>query len=148
MPEASLSEKELPSVGGRLLSDYSAPKEEEDEDVEITLGRPASGFHSFPRIHNGTVTLEGTVYPSIKAAVISSDPDSLCSSLLDFTWEFVSFERDEIVLLLIFGSPECVSSSGGDGDLLVITFYDQNLFEGKSGKLIWPETRVTRHLGR
>ena len=87
-------------------------------------------------------------YPSVKFVVQAGDPDSLCAKMLQFTWECISFSPEELVFRLVFANPECVSSSGDIGDLLVVTFYDQHLFKDTSGKLIWPQTEISRSLGR
>ena len=61
-------------------------------------------------IHNGTITLEDVTLPSLAVTIFPADPDSFCAKMLNFAWELVEFTRTEIVMQLVFDSPECVSS--------------------------------------
>ena len=92
--------------------------------------------------------MEGVTFPSVKVTVQPADEDSQCAKLLDFVWECIEFKADEMVFKLSFKNPECISSQGSPGDLLVISLYDQRLFEDSSGKLIWPETRLEKRMIR
>ena len=49
---------------------------------------------------------------------------------------------------LNFENPSCVSSSSQLGDELSITIYNQQLFMGTDGKLVWPETTMKMRLKR
>lgn len=137
-PRASLLKTEVRATGRRLLDVNS---------LEV-VGKASQTFSNFSRIHNSSFAVEGLTYPSVRIAVVPSDPENQCARMLDFDWECLDFKSDELIIKLEFYTPECVSISGDQGDLLVVTLYDQRLFEDSSGKLIWPENRLEKRINR
>ena len=109
-------------------------------------GSATKTFDKFELIHNRTVVINGTDYASMEIRISPDDPDSLCSTELDFEWELTDFSGDLMTVMLNFIKPECVSSSSIDGDLLVVTFYDQRLFGDTKGKFVWVGAEASKRL--
>ena len=112
------------------------------------LGEPTKSFKNFTSIHNSSVRINGTDYPSISVAIQPIDPEDACASHLDFIWTCVDFTPDELTLQLDFSTPECVSGSTNEGDELVVTFYDQRIFSDSFKKFILPETVIKAKIRR
>lgn len=91
---------------------------------------------------------DGRVFPSLQVSVAPHDPETSCSVHLNFEWELVDYNRDELTLQLEFDTPPCVSGASNEGDWLVITFYDQRFFVGTSEKMILPGTVIKKRIKR
>ena len=113
-PIASLNATEIYNPGRKL----------QEIVIGEVLGQPTTTFTNFTSIHNGTVRINGTDYPSFSVAIQPNDPEDACARQLDFIWQCVDFNPDELTLQLNFLSPECVSGSTNEGDQLLVTFYD------------------------
>lgn len=95
---------------------------------------PTANFTNFTSIHNNTVQINGTNYPSFSIAIRPEDPEDSCAKHLDFVWKCTDFTAYELTLQLDFTKPECVSVSNNESDLLVVTFMDQRIFIDSFGR--------------
>ena len=113
-PKALLYETEM----------HSTERQLQKKTIGEVIGLPNQSSKNFTSIHNSTVRINGTNYPSLSVAIQPIDPEDACASHLDFIWTFVNYTPDELTLQLDFARPECVSGSTNEGDQLVVTFYD------------------------
>ena len=113
-PEAALNKTEIYTPGRRL----------KNIDFDEVLGVPTSSFRNFSLIHNSTVRINGTDYPSLSISLKPFNPEDSCASHLNFVWYCKNFTKEELILQLDFAIPGCVSSSTNEGDILVVTFSD------------------------
>jgi hypothetical protein len=95
---------------------YSSRRNEQRKLIGEVLGQPTTTFTNFTLIHNNTVRINGTNYPSLSVAMQPIDPEDACAKHLDFIWKCVDYTYDELTLQLDFSKPECVSSSTNKGD--------------------------------
>ena len=117
-PKASLKETEI----------YSPERLLKESAIGDVFGLPTSTFTNFTLIHNSTVRINGTTYPSLSVAIRPLDPEEACARQLDFIWRCIDYTSQELTLQLDFTTPFCVSSSSNVGDQIVVTFWDQSLF--------------------
>lgn len=103
---------------------------------------------NFTLLHNRTVWINETAFPSVMLSIEPDDPEDLCASQLDFIWEVLSYGEMELTFKLNFTNPTCVSSSSMDGDTLAISFHDQRLFMDTRGKLIEPGVTIKKKIVR
>ena len=94
----------------------------------MVLGEATLTFKNYSLIQNSTVRINGTDYPSLRVSVKPLNLEDSCAQRLNFVWECMNFTSEELTLQLNFNWPKCVSSSSNEGDILVVTMYDQRLF--------------------
>jgi len=94
-PKALLKETEIYSPG-RLLNGIA---------LGDVFGLSTSTFTNFTLIHNSTVQINGTTYPSLSVAIRPLDPEDTCSTYLDFIWRCIDYTSEELTLQLDFTTP-------------------------------------------
>ena len=105
-PKASLNATEM----------YSPRRRLQENTIGEVVGQPTTTFTNFTSIHNSTVRINGTDYPSFRVAIQPIDPEDACASRLEFIWKCTDYNPDELTLQLNFVTPACVSSSTKEGD--------------------------------
>ena len=63
-------------------------------EVERYLGEASPNFKNFTLIHNETVRINGTVYPSLVVRLIPDEPEDPCAERLGFYWECIEYDED------------------------------------------------------
>ena len=79
VPEAALNKTEKIYTPGRRLKIINL-------DNDKVLGVPTSSFRNFSLIHNSTVRINGTDYPSLGISLKPFNPEDSCASHLNFVW--------------------------------------------------------------
>ena len=122
---------------------------DQDDVFKAMTGEPNDEFNDFSLLHNSTVIINGTVYPSVLVILRPEEEESDCNpDQYDFSWEITSFTVDHIKMQIYFDSPECISSSTNVGDILTVTIYDQRLFTSTNNKLVAPEFTFEKRILR
>ena len=116
--------------------------------VENYIGEASQNFRNFSLIHNETVRINGTVYPSLEVNLIPDNPEDPCAERLGFYWECIEYDEEQLILQLTFEDYLCVSAATNIGDLVEVTFYDQRPFIDKNLKKIQPELTITKTISR
>ena len=106
-PKASLNATEMYSPDRKLR---------ENMILGDVSGLPTTTFKNFSSIHNKTVRINETNYPSFSVAIRPDDVEDPCARHLDFIWYCKNYTTDELILQLDFTTPECVSASTIEGD--------------------------------
>ena len=68
-------------------------------------GLPTPTFTNYTSIHNRTVRINGTIYPSFSVAIRPFDPEDPCARHLDFIWKCINYTAGELTLQLDFTTP-------------------------------------------
>ena len=76
VPEAALNKTEI-YTPGRTLKKI---------DLDEVLGVPSSSFRNFSLIHNSTVRINGTDYPSLSISLKPFNTEDSCARHLNFAW--------------------------------------------------------------
>ena len=76
VPEAALNRTEI----------YNYSRKLKKINFDEVLGVPTSSFKNFSLIHNSTVRINGTDYPSLSVSIKPLNPEDSCAKYLNFVW--------------------------------------------------------------
>ena len=87
-----------------MVPKYSMTEDDLNQNIsrplkeESYLGNVSPNFKNFSLIHNETVLINGTVYPSLEVFIIPNEPEDPCAERLGFYWECIDYSEHELVL--------------------------------------------------